>query len=239
MCKMINLSIKGKTFTVPKQILEKMGLFRELLEIKDNDLEIDNVDPFFFKILIFQLTNKVDFKRELASLCDFVNLEGRLSMIEECYCMFKYCNNIAFDMDYCELHRCKFQGCKNYEYRNKYCSKHECNTYNCHEFNKNHEICNYCDMHKCYIPNCTRESVHKGYCAFHVAISYECTKCYYTEDYKKFYCCNDNHACNMWNCSYPQKPDSPYCFNDACKFKDCKKFINIYYGNMYCSEHSS
>lgn len=124
MSDIVHLTVKGEKFAVPRDILLNSAHFKQLLDIQDNNLDIQNIDPLWFKLMILELTETLDVKQEMAKLCDFLVLDKQINVISELYCKMENCNRVAGDDKYCIVHKCDIEGCVNRKMRGYFCVQH-------------------------------------------------------------------------------------------------------------------
>lgn len=231
---LIHLIIKGEEFYVPKTILEKAGLFKDLLEIQSNDLEIDNIDPLIFRILILILEDEIHLKKEIASLCDYINLNKKIDLIADCYCIKNRCNNISLNNEYCALHKCGVENCNKDNEGKFYCMYHMCPVDGCGKIKRKEN--HYCDMHKCHVLKCNEKLIYKKYCTFHVKNSYNCNDCK-----KLVYCACEIHSCSYFDdsntkCRMAIIPNFKFCGIHKCKYAECDKSV-VDLWCPFCKKH--
>lgn len=258
---LIHLTIQGREFNVPKNILEKSGLIRELLKLQDNNLELKNINPNIFELVI-RIATENDAKNQILTLCDYLDFD-RIELFNDCYCIEKGCNNISLNKKYCVSHKCQVDDCNNIKIIN-YCYYHTCQVNDCnklivlnsrfcelHKCKKCNEIKytnDLCLSHVCCIIGCDEIKLsYYSFCNLHKCNIIECNQKRIYKDVcrKHLYClnlcsqCNVISVCKFHECYSPfccraKLPHSNYCLDHACKFEYCYKKCTI---GEYCDEH--
>lgn len=132
----IHLIIQKEDFYVPKNVLNQSRYFRNLLEIQENDIEIENISPLIFRNLIALLTSDINIQKEVAILYDFLDIEGRLYFINQYHCSMENCDKILLNGGFCVFHKCIHDGCQLKKMHKKnYCHIHACSKRNCNQPN--------------------------------------------------------------------------------------------------------
>lgn len=168
---MIHLTIDNHNFTVSKQTLEKFDFFKGLLEIQQNNLILDNINPITFSNMISTMENK-DIIKDIAILSDQLGLNYENPYLDKYICAKNKCNNLALKNAYCNLHTCQYENCKNQTLKGyKYCYLHKCWRHRCN----NIALPRYCEVHKCIVLGC-QDLALPYYCDNHKCEVYGCTK---------------------------------------------------------------
>lgn len=210
----IHLTVEGKSFNVPRLYLEKFGFFRDMLAIYDESeskdaIELKNIDPYIFKILMKIVTNEVNVGEKIAVLCDYLSYDHQLDIIQKYYCKFvPYdCTNIAVNQ-YCVKHKCKIDNCdKQVLCDSNYCQYHECSFDGCHESGESKDRT--CKLHQCIVDNCIYLKQYGDYCRDHGKLLYsDCIAC--KKACTSCLCCREHICCE---CYLPKIPASRYCWN--------------------------
>lgn len=230
----VKLIFDNKKIYVDKSILMNFEYFRNLFEIQDNNIKVDNINYDLFKILILMYQNDKDINKELAILADYLNSDKICNSLIDFKCTRNGCEKIATNKKFCEIHTCKAIDCdRGDENKYDYCIIHRCKFYDCNEF----AISKYCANHKCSIVNC-QHAIYFNFkvCANHKCIMYDCgnktvTESYYCENHKckvttcvtgalDIYC--EKHICSyLGGCKNERLKGSKYCVAHKCIIKNC------------------
>lgn len=239
----IHLSIKEEHFHVPKSILEKSKYLNRLLEIQSNDIELLNIDPFIFKLIIKLLENTIDIQAETAKVYDFLEIDEKNNFIHDFYCDISDCNNITLEKPFCTLHKCCVCDCKKRKRTGKnHCMEHSCKKPSCPEIAVNKT---FCESHKCKVDDCNLENSYVGsnfsiYCRKHTCKIDGCNmvavKC------EGFSILCEEHITHSFLCEVDkcenESINGTYCINHKCKYCD-KQVIQIEGIDIsYCEIHT-
>lgn len=217
----IHLIVRGEHFYVDRKLLEKSTYFQGLFEFHDKEIEIENIDPFIFKMIILILTNKIDdVNLEIIKTYDLFGFNVKSDFIGKLgyHCKSGNCNGISLTGKYCPYHTCCVSDCEEgINGVNNYCYNHTCK-----ECNKLVIIGNFCKIHKCVVDNCLQK---KGYI----------NNCLQKKGYVN-YC--EKHICNEPHCKEPVIEKTRYCKKHTCAVDGCIYLGRVKYGSItYCMLH--
>lgn len=234
----IHLIIGNTEFDVPRELLEKSAFFRGMLEIQGDNLQIDNVSPEIFGILIYMLKHgNENVITELVNLYEYLNFEMNCITLATSYCTTNSCTKMIIKGKYCELHKCRALNCANVKSSGfDYCTTHMCKTSGCTSIlldgKEGYNCRNYCEAHRCKRNECERQGAFWGLCEHH-----KCNINFCTNEAARYaqYC--DEHKCTHDDCEEVVKEGYALCEKHKCIVFSCNKIRveNDYDTNYICS----
>lgn len=170
---MINLIFDNEEIDVDKDTLMKFEYFRNLFEISENNIKIENIDADIFKVLICMMKYESDIVEKAAILSDFLGCKTVCQSLINYRCAIVGCNNISLNKLYCVWHKCKVDGCIGGNSNHGYCNMHRCIYAKCE--NIKYINFQYCILHKCSIDECVYgATLNYKFCSDHSCYSDYC-----------------------------------------------------------------
>ena len=184
-------------FNVSRDILSKSEYFKGLLEIQNDNIQLHNINPKHFKMMLWMIESETDVMKDIVKLFDYCGFDNDCPSLNKYVCVIGGCSKIA-DEKYCILHKCYAATCQNKKRDSSICcSSHKCSIVNC--VNHMYDNCKLCTDHKCQYQQCVeRPHVLFRFCMEHVC-KYDaiCNKQIMSQDTQ--FC--EDHKCNGYNCN--------------------------------------
>lgn len=182
--------------------MHKSEYLKDLLEISEyeNNLDIQNIDPFIFKIIISMISGN-NIKKDIAEVYDFLRINEKASLIKDLQCMENECSHLNIEGEYCLLHKCCVNDCVKKREIGDHCKYHNCKWNYCIK----KVNWSYCNEHECYVDNCHGKGIIDGHCGNHNCGYHMCKKLVITDGF-----CNE-HKCIIEDCGR-MKSSQNYCY---------------------------
>lgn len=221
----VHLIFDDEELDVNKDILMKFDYFRNLFDISQDNIKINNIDITTFKQLISMWDNEAN-EKNIMTLADFLGCNSLCKSMTNYKCGLLTCNKIALNGSFCDCHKCSVEGCENGS-AHKYCLSHKCGTYGCTNIHIEKGL--YCINHTCSIDMCINYSISDYvFCREHKCLIGTCpnVKSYYS-------CFCETHICAYLGCT--KGAPNKYCSSHICVVANC---FNVRSSEKLCKEHS-